>query len=130
VKPVPSPSAITAPYWDAARDGRLLLRRCTECGVVAHPPRPLCPACWAAAFEWVESSGRGRVVSATTVHHPPSPAFATPYVLAIVRLEEGPRMMTNIVTDDPSRVRIDMPVRVTFEERGDFRIPQFVPVDD
>ena len=71
------------------------------------------------------------MLSATVVHHPPSAAFASPrpYVLAIVRLEEGPQMMANILTEEPERVRIEMAVRLAFEQRGDFRIPQFVLAD-
>lgn len=127
MKPVPSPSPLTAPYWEAARDGRLLLRRCDACGAVSHPPRPLCVACWSDAVSWVTAKGSGRIVSATIVHQPPSPAYAAevPYVLAIVDLEEGPRMMANIVGCKPGDVRIGAKVRVTFEERGEVRIPQF-----
>lgn len=125
MKPVPVPSEITAPYWDAAKQGRLLLRQCTTCGAISHPPRPLCPACWSDVLAWIEASGRGRVVSATVVHQPPSPAFAAPYVLAVVRLEEGPTLVTNLLRD-PAAVRIEMSVRLAFEQRGDFQIPQFV----
>lgn len=126
MKPLPSPSPVTAPYWDAAREGRLLLRRCDACGAVSHPPRPLCVACWSDALSWIAASGRGTIVSATIVHQPPSPAYAAdvPYVLAIVDLDEGPRMMANVVGCDPRAVRIGARVRVTFEARGDFAIPQ------
>jgi len=127
VKPVPAPTAVTKPYWDAAREGRLLLQRCTSCGAVTHYPRPLCPSCWSSALEWVDASGRGRVHSATVVHHPPSPAFPVPYVLAIVELEEGPRMMANVLGGAP--VGIGAAVRLTFERRGDFALPQFELVD-
>lgn len=129
MKPVPSPTAITKPYWDATREGRLLFQRCGRCGAHTHYPRPLCPACGSSAFEWVQATGRGRIFSATVVHHPPSAAFASPlpYVLAIVELEEGPHMMANILTDGP--VRIGAAVCVTFEPRGDFAIPQFVLVE-
>lgn len=120
------PSEVTAAYWQGAREGKLLLRRCQRCGAISHPPRPLCPSCWSDDLDWIEASGRGHVVTATTVHQPPSPAFTVPYVLAIVRLAEGPQMMANLLCD-PAAVRIGMAVKVTFERRGDLTIPQFVP---
>lgn len=127
--PVPAVTTETRPYWDAARDGKLLLQRCATCRQVRFYPRALCPACWSDDVQWVEASGRGRVHSFTVIHRPPAPAFAArvPYVVALIDLEEGPRMMANVVGDDARQVAIGDRVRVTFERRaGDVAVPQFV----
>src|SRR5437016_5339502 len=93
-RPVPTPDAATAPYWQAAREHRLLLPRCLDCGRHHFYPRTLCPHCASPRIEWREVSGRGQVYSFTIVHRPPSPAFAAdvPYVLASIALEEGPHL--------------------------------------
>ncbi len=96
-----------------------------------HYPRAWCPRCWKTDLEWVESRGRGRVVTFTVVHQAPFESYAAevPYVLAVVRLEEGPQMMTNVVGISPAQVRIDLAVEVVFEEReGGFRVPLFRPI--
>lgn len=127
MKPVPALTAATAPYWEAAAAGRFLLPWCRDCERFHHHPRPWCPHCWSTNLAWREPSGRGRVVTYTVVHQPPSPEFDVPYVLAVVRLDEGPRLMTNIVDVDPAEVRVDLPVVVTFERRGACALPQFRP---
>lgn len=81
-------------------------------------------------LEWAEPSGRGIVLTYTTVHQPPSPAFTAPYVLAVIELAEGPRMMANVVDCAPDTVRVGTPVQVTFEPRGDVAIPQFRPREE
>lgn len=125
--PTPVVTPETAPYWDGARAGKLLLQRCLECRGVHFYPRRTCPACWSERVEWIEASGRGRVHSFTVIHRPPAPAFASrvPYVVALVDLEEGPRMMANVVGDGALDVAIDDPVTVTFESRGGIALPQF-----
>lgn len=125
--PEPRIEATTAPYWQAAAEERLLLPRCRSCGRVHHHPRGLCPYCWSADLDWVEAAGTGEVVTFSVVHQPPSPAFAVPYVLAVVELTEGPRMMTNIIDVDPARVTVGMAVTVTFEQRTQTTLPQFRP---
>lgn len=125
--PEPKVEASTAPYWEAAAEGRLLLPRCRACGRVHHHPRGLCPYCWSTDLDWVEAAGTGQVVTYSIVHQPPSPAFAVPYVLAVVELAEGPRMMTNIVEVAPADVTVGMAVEVTFERRITITLPQFRP---
>ena len=132
-KPLPRVTAFTRPYWDAAREGRFVLQRCRACQQPFHYPRPWCPHCWSVEFDWIEASGRGRVITYSIVHQAPSKAFATdaPYVLAVVRLEEGPQMMANVLGIEPARMKVDMPVKMTFEERaGGIRVPQFEPVEE
>ena len=125
--PVPPITPETAPYWNGARDGKLLLQRCGECRAVRFYPRALCPSCWSTQVDWIEASGRGRVHSFTIIRRPPAPSFAArvPYVVALIDLDEGPRMMANIVGDGALDVGMDEPVTLTFETRGDVTLPQF-----
>lgn len=120
--PVPAlvrrPHGVTTPltdvYWQAAEQGRLLLQRCTACGHLQHYPRTLCSSCWCDDLTWVDASGRGRVATATVVHMPGHPAWQseTPYVLALVELDEGPRLMTNVVGVAPDSVTVGDRVRL------------------
>ena len=126
--PLPVPNADSLPYWNAARERRLLIRQCTDCQTLHFMPRHLCPACWSDRLEWIESTGTGTVHSFTIIRRAPIAAFAaqTPYVIALIELDEGPRMMANIIGDDALSVRIGDRVAVTFEDRGDGAlIPQF-----
>lgn len=128
---LPFPEQLTAEaahFFEAAAQGRLELQRCDSCERVWFYPRPSCVACGAERYHWVAASGRGRVHSYSTVHRAPSPAFRAlvPYVLALIDLDEGPRMMANIVGDDALEVAIGDAVEVTFEDRGEGRkLPQF-----
>lgn len=118
-KPVAPPDAVTQPWWDAARDARLLLQRCQGCGHLQLYPRSSCTACHGTGLGWAEASGRGTVYSHTTVHRAPHEAFAPPYVVLLVRLEEGPVVMGNLVGDD--EVRCDQPVVAVWEDLPDGR---------
>jgi uncharacterized OB-fold protein len=129
-KPVPTPNAVTEPYWSAAAEGVFLLPKCRSCGRFHHHPRPWCPYCWSRDLGWESPSGKGTVVTFSVVHQPPSPGFDVPYVLAVVRLDEGPQLMCNLVEIDPDDVRCDLPVTVTFEARGDGAVPQFRPTEE
>ena len=127
--PAPIVNADSAPYWEGARNGKLLLQRCGDCGTLRFFPRLLCTECGSDHTEWTEVSGRGTVHSFTVVHRAAFPAFQaiTPYVVALIDLEEGPRMMTNIVGDDAHDVAIGDAVTVVFEDRGTegAKVPQF-----
>jgi uncharacterized OB-fold protein len=121
----------TRPYWEAARDSRLCLPKCEACGDVFFPPKHICPACRSDKITWITASGEGEILSLSAVYMQPFEGYADefPYVLAIVRLAEGPQLMTNIVDCDVNTLRIGDRVNVCFEERGDgARIPQFRPV--
>jgi uncharacterized protein len=131
-RPLPQPDADTEPFWTAARDGVLLLQRCVAEGHVHFYPRPVCVTC-AADVEPFEASGDGEVHTFTVVHKSGAPPFnaMTPFVLALVQLDEGPRMMTNIVECAPDAVTIGMKVRVTFERQSDdITLPMWRPVVD
>lgn len=106
------------PFWDAAREGRLLVRRCNSCGEVHHYPRTFCPSCWSSDVEWLEASGRGTLYTWSTVFVNDLGPFneRLPYIAAIVELEEGPRVMTNIVGCDGSQLTIGAAVKVAYRE--------------
>ena len=118
---VPGTTDLTAPYWDAAREGRLVVQQCRACHQVWHPPLPRCPHCHATDLGWRQVSGDGTIYSYTVVRHPTHYAFAEkiPYVLAIVELAEGPRLVTAITGAAPEEVRGGQPVRVVFAEVAD-----------
>ncbi len=123
----PTVNADSEPYWSAARENRLLVRRCRSCQKMHFMPRYLCPSCWSNDLEWVESSGQGTVHSFTIVRRASVPEYNSraPYVVALVDLAEGPRMMANIIGDDALTTAIGDEVVVVFEERGDAKVPQF-----
>jgi uncharacterized protein len=127
-KPQPAPSAESGPFWAAAKKRTLLLPRCNACGKHWFPPSQRCAHCLSSDFEWRPSSGQGRIYSFVVFHRVYHPAFESdvPYTVAIVELDEGPRLLANIVGAAPDEVRCDERVRVVFEERGDQAIPQFV----
>jgi uncharacterized protein len=127
--PVPVANADSLPYWNAARERRLLIRKCSACAQLHFMPRYLCPVCWSDELEWVESKGTGTVHSFTVIRRAPMAAFAprVPYVIALIDLDEGPRMIANVLGEDALSVRIGDRVKVTFEDRGDgAMIPQFM----
>jgi len=127
--PAPVVNADSAPYWEGARDGKLLLQRCSDCGTLRFFPRYLCTECGSDNTGWIEAAGQGTVHSFTVVHRAAFPEFQerTPYVVALIDLKEGPRMMSNIVGADALDVAIGDAVTVEFETRGDdgAKVPQF-----
>jgi uncharacterized OB-fold protein len=118
-RPRPAPTALSLPFWQAARAGNLVLQRCDHCGAHRWTPQILCVRCHSESFAWTRVSGRGVLYSVTVVHRAPMEAFTTPYLIAVVKLEEGPLMLTNLVDCEPDAARIDMPVEVVFEPLDD-----------
>ena len=120
--PAPAPAVLpeTEEFWAATAQGKLLLRRCNDCGTVIWYPRPYCPACASLSTSWSEASGRGSVYTYTVVHRSMVDGYrqAVPYVIAYVELEEGPRVMTNIVGCPPEEVKVGMAVKVVFDDTG------------
>lgn len=116
-KPLPRPTALSRPFWEGTRQHKLLLQRCRACGTYRFTPQVLCRSCYSEEYDWVETSGRGKVWSYTVIHRAQTPAFGDdlPYIEAIIELDEGPLMLTDIVGCAPEGVRIDMPVQVDFE---------------
>ena len=129
--PLPQPTPESQPFFDALKQRRLLIQRCTDCGNAYYYPRPFCPACLSSAVEWEQASGKGKLYS-FVINHRAAPGFVAPYIIAVVELDEGPRMMSNLVDvePDPAMVRCEMPVEIVFDEVDeDFTLPRFRPVD-
>lgn len=132
VRPIPPTSELTQPYWDAARRGELALQLCEGCGERPFPPRARCPSCGAPDLAWAPVSGRGTVYSYTVARRAPHPVFAAqlPLIVAIVELDEGPRMVTNLVGCDPAELEVGMAVEVRFDpiDDSDMALPVFTPI--
>lgn len=130
-KAEPRPTPETQLFWDGCAAGELRIPRCRSCGRHFFYPRPDCPHCGSSDTEWVTSDGTATLYS-YVISHRPAPGFAAevPYVIAVVQLPEGVRMMTNIVgvDPDPDQLPLDLPLRVVFEKRGDVSVPLFEPV--
>ena len=120
-QPLPVIDHDSAPYWEAAREGRLDIPLCGDCGKHHFYPRAICPHCHSDNLKFDTVSGRGEVHTFTIARRPAGPAFAddVPYVVALIELEEGPRMMSRVQTDDPESVRIGAKVEVTFVKASD-----------
>lgn len=127
LKPVPTIDPDSAPYWQALQEGRLILKSCSDCGKSHFYPRELCPHCHSDQLSWIDASGAGEVYSYTVCRRPAGPAFAeeVPYVVAIIELDEGPRMMSRILCE-PELVSIGQRVTVRFEHQSDeLTLPMF-----
>lgn len=129
VRPQPTPTTDSRPYWDGLRAHRLRLQACAACGKVRHYPRPLCDACYSLDSDWRDARGDGSVHSWTVAHHPFHPAFKSvvPYVVVTVDLPEGVRMAAPF-RGDPALLRLDLPVRLLFEDISEtLTLPAFAP---
>lgn len=127
-KPLPVVDPESAPYWAALKERRLILKRCRDCGRHHFYPRALCPHCHSDALEWSDARGTGSIYSYTVARRPAGPAFKAdaPYVVAVVELDEGARMMTNIGTHDVESIRIGQRVAVAFDAVTDeITLPKF-----
>ena len=120
-RPLPLPDDISAPFFEAARENRLMIQRCTNCGTYAWPHREICGECLQPDLEWAQASGRGTVHSFGVMHRVYHPAFAdeVPYNVTIVELEEGPRVNTNLVDIDDEAIEVGMAVEIAFTEVDD-----------
>jgi len=130
-KPLPEVNEKTARYWEGCREHKLLLPKCRACGEIFFFPNHFCPRCLSEDLEWIQSSGAGKVHTFSVIERPPIQSFAAdvPYVVAIIELDEGPRMMSNIIEIAPGDVRVDMPVEVVFEDvTDDVTLPKFRPI--
>jgi len=127
-KPLPIVTDENRPFWDGCRQGKLLLQYCDQCQQHQFYPRLYCMHCGSSSIRWVQASGRGVIYSYTIIYQNKSPEFVrdTPYNVAVVQLEEGPRMMSNIVETDPAELRVDLPVTVVFDAvNEDIHLPRF-----
>lgn len=127
--PLPSPSALTKPFWDGCARGELWYQRCQQCGAAIFDPLHLCRFCRSAALEWQQSDGVGTVYSWSVVWRPQTPAFEVPYAVAIVELDDGYQMVSNIIGCEPDAIHLKMPVRVEFHDvGGGCMLPYFTPI--
>lgn len=129
-RPVPVPDEISAPFFDGAREGRLMLQHCTSCGGWSFPVRERCPHCFAGTLEWKAASGRGMLYTFAIMHQVMHPGFATsvPYNVSQVDLAEGVRMITNVVGIGNDALRPGMALEVVFDDLGDgVSVPKFRP---
>lgn len=127
-RPRPVETLDTQFFWDGARAGELRIQKCGSCGNLQHPPEPFCPACGATDPGWIVSKGAGAVFSFVTYHEPKLPGFAYPYVVAVIELDEGSRLVANVEGIDPAAVKIGTRVKVEFRKVDDeTTLPVFVP---
>lgn len=129
-KPRPPLRGEERPFFAAAAEGRLIIQRCPVCGRSVFYPRTLCPHCHQGTPAWIDASGQATLYSFSVLHRAGHPGFEAevPYVVALVDLEEGVRMMANIVNVEPEEIELGIPLIVTFEHRtDDFAVPQFEP---
>ncbi|MGB0621559.1 MAG: Zn-ribbon domain-containing OB-fold protein [Myxococcota bacterium] len=129
--PIPK-TEISQGFWDAIAEGRLAIQRCTSCGLLRHYPQLRCPSCHSPDSDWADVSGRGRVHSYTVAHRAFHPAWKdhVPYVIATIELEEGVRLVCDLLDADPDTIAIDQAVEVRFEDLpGQGPIPRFDVVD-
>jgi uncharacterized OB-fold protein len=125
-RPAPILTDDNAFYWEAAADGKLVAQRCGDCGVLRHPPRPMCPHCQSLAIGIVPLSGRGTLYSYAVLHHPQNPAFDYPVLAALVDLDEGIRVLSELTDIEPADIRIGMPLTAGFAATaGDMAVPVF-----
>ena len=129
-RPTPTSLPETEAFWQGCRDGVLLLQSCRDCGHLQYYPRAVCTGCLSSDLDWRQASGRGCIHTFTTVHRALRPAFEDnlPYVVVVIELEEGPRMVSRLRDCDPTRVSIDLPVEVAFERvNAEWVLPVFRP---
>jgi uncharacterized OB-fold protein len=115
-------------WWDHINEGSLTIQKCKECGTLRHPPRPMCWKCQSLECEHVPASGKGIVYSFVVIHKPVIPGYEYPLVVAVVELEEGTRIVSNLVGINPQDVKIGIPVKVSIEQVDDtLKLPLFRP---
>jgi len=129
-KPIPIPSATTEFFWDGCKQHQLLLQQCTSCSAFRFPPSPICPECLSTGSKIEEVSGQGTVHTFGVYHRLYHPGFKEeiPYVVGIIELDEGPRLLSNVIDSDPKDVYCGMPVHDVFEEiTEDSTLYKFAP---
>jgi len=127
-KPVPAITPELAPFFEAAKKHQLVVQRCGACGVLRFPARPVCSACMSRETEWVPVSGRGTVYTLAVMHQAIDAGFAAevPYAVVLVELDEGPRMISNVVGMPAAEIEVGMPVEVVFDElTPEVTLPKF-----
>ena len=132
-KPLPKPNADTRPFWEGCQKSQLRFQKCPHCDHIRWPPSVTCPKCHSSDTEWIVASGKGMIYSYVVYHVAFHPTFENdlPYITAVVKLTEGPYILTNIVGCDPSKLKCDMPVEVVWDHSSqEFSLPKFKPVNE
>jgi uncharacterized protein len=128
LRPRPALTQDNAFWFEGARQHRLLIQRCKQCGTLRHPPRPMCSECRSYEWDVVDASGRGTVYSFVVNHYPQVPAFDYPLAVGLIELEEGTRVVANVIAVEPSEIQIGMPVEVEWVDHDpDLSLPAFRP---
>jgi uncharacterized OB-fold protein len=126
--PVPRPTVLSKPFWDACASGELTFQRCGNCDKSVFPPEAACTRCLSPDLLWERSSGQGEIHTYTVIHRAQQPAFSTPYAVAIVELSEGWYISTNVVDLDDAEISVGLPVKVLFIDIGEgISLPTFHP---
>jgi uncharacterized OB-fold protein len=129
-KPLPQPTPWSKPFWEGCKRNELLIQKCEECHNLIMYPKLFCPHCLSPNLQWEKSSGKGKIYSYSVVHAYAPTAFSkdVPYIVAVVELDEGVRMMSSIVQCNPEEIQCDIPVEVVFEKVTDeITLPKFKP---
>lgn len=127
--PLPRPTPLTKPFWDACAQGRLTYQRCAQCAAAVFNPAPVCPKCHSTTLSWVQSKGEGIVYSWTVAYRPLSPKFTEIYAPAIIDIAEGYQMVSNVIGCESDDLAVGLRVRVEFHRVGDMTLPYFKPAD-
>lgn len=130
-KPLPNPTPFSKPFWDGAKRHELLIQKCQDCQKFVFYPKVICPFCLSYNLEWIKASGRGRVYTYSVVYSYAPTEFSDdiPYIIAVIELEEGVRMMSNIVECRPEEVKCDMDVEAIFQDvTEEITLPKFRPI--
>lgn len=130
-KPMPAISSLNQPYWDGLKQRQVVMPKCNDCDKLWYPPAPFCPECWSRSFSWQQLSGRGKVNSWVVFHQAYFSSFKNdiPYNVAEVELEEGPRLLTNLVDVDGADIQIGMSVEIIFDDITDeVTLAKFTPM--
>jgi uncharacterized OB-fold protein len=127
-KPLPAMMGLTKPFYDWCKQRELRFQRCTQCGTWRHVPREMCPECGSFEWEWAKSSGRGKVFTWTVAARAMHPAFLDdiPYAPVVIEMEEGVRLLSQVIDCQPDQLKIDMPVEVVFDDvTPEVTLPKF-----
>ena len=129
--PLPQPTEISRPFWEAARREELHVQRCADCGKLVWIPEAACSACMSTKLQWERSSGKATVYSYSVVYRPQQPSFEFPYVVALLEMEEGWHFLSNVINVELDDVAVGMPVKVTFVRMSEeITLPYFEPASD
>ena len=129
-KPLPIPDGDSFVFWEGCKENKLLIQKCGDCSKHIFYPRILCPHCFSEKVEWVESAGKGKIYSYTIARRGGGPAFKgdAPYAVALIELDEGVRLFSNIININVEKVKCDLRVEVVFEDQGEITLPKFQPI--